>query len=149
MRKLVEKHRRRPEFDAESGVPVRLANGEEWVLPRPYLEIRPIFRGGAAVARSRFLTCGELDPLIETIGRAEDPAAQILAVMTLGALLLRRNYDLADADLERLFVYRVGDPASEAMIRGIMDVATGKLSRVFGRGAFRDPKPHAAGSGSA
>lgn len=146
MRKLIEHVRRKADLDLEICTSIRLADGQDWYFPRPWLEIVPHFRDGKAVARSRLLTCGpELDLLLEMIAEEEDPVREILAVMTLGGFLLQRNYDLTDEDLERLFVYRPRDPASQDMLRSIIDVATGGS----GLRGITDPKACAAGSGSA
>lgn len=148
-RRLIEKHRRLPEFAPEGCMPIRLADGHEWYFPRPWLVVSPIFRDGKAVERTKQITCGpELDVLIKAIAEEDDPPRQVLHVMTLGALLLKRNYELDDADFERLFVYKVGSNESDEMLRSIMDVATGKLSRAFGMEAVADPKARPAGSGS-
>lgn len=150
MRKLIEKYRRKPDFDPEGCIPITLSDGCAWYFPKPWLEITPTFRDGKAVDRTKYLTCGpELDVLIESIGAEEDYGKQVLEVMTLGAFLLLRNYDVTDEELGRLFRYRVGDADSEEMIMSIMDVATGKLDRLIGEGAIRDPKARAVGSGSA
>lgn len=146
MRKLIEAFRRKPDLDTEVCTPIVLADGVAWHFPRPWLEIVPIFRDGKAVDRSKLLTCGaELDLLLESIAEEEDPAREILAVMTLGGFLLLRNYDLTDEDLERLFVYRPRDPASQDMLRSIIEVATGG----GGMRGLTSPKACAAGSGSA
>lgn len=148
-RKLLEKYRRRADFDPEGCIPITLSDGCEWYFPRPWLEVTPVFRDGVVIDRNKYLTCGpELDVLVEAIGAEEDGAKQVLSVMTLGAFLLLRNYDVTDEELGRLFRYKVGDPDSEEMIMAIMDVATGKLDRLVGEGAIRDPKGRAVGSGS-
>lgn len=147
-RRLLERFRRRADFDPDDGLstPVRLADGNEWSLPRPWLELVPVFRGGKAVDRARVLTCGdELDELVRAIAEGEPGVPQVLAVLTLGATLLLRNYDLDDAELARLFTFRPGEPESEAMLRSIIDVATGRVAHLFGRGGLLDPKPPAAG----
>lgn len=151
-RRLIESLRRRADFDPSDGrsVPVRMADGQDWFLPKPFLELAPVFQNGMAVDRTRILTCGpELDALLEAIAAEPDGIKQALAVMTLGAFLLARNYDLEDEEYSRLFVHRVGDPESHDRLRTIVDVATGKLSRVFGKGGLRDPKRRAGGFGSA
>lgn len=145
MRKLIEQYRRKADLDLEICTPIILADGQEWYFPRPWLEIVPIFRDGKAVDRSKLLTCGpELDLLLESIAEEEDPAREILAVMTLGGFLLLRNYDLTDDELSQLFIYRPRDPASQDMLRSIIEVATGG----GGMKGLSSPKACAAGSGS-
>ena len=150
MRKLLEKYRRHADFDPEGCVPITLSDGQQWMFPRPWLEITPTFREGRAVGRTKYLTCGpELDVLIAAIAAEEDAGKQVLSVMTLGAFLLLRNYEVTDEELGHLFRYKVGEPESEEMVMAIMDVATGKLDRLIGARAITDPKARAVGSGSA
>jgi hypothetical protein len=89
------------------------------------LERTPVFENGKAVAFTHQLTFDELDVLIEAIAVEEDGVKQVQAIMLLGALMLKRTYDVTDAELERLFQYRQGDPDSETMIRSIMEVVSG------------------------
>ena len=143
-RRLIEQSRRKPDVDIELCTPITLADGQEWYFPRPWLEIVPVFENGKAIDRNRMLTCGpELDYLLEKIATEEDPAGEIMATMTLGGFLLLRNYDLADDELSLLFVYRPNDPASQDMIRSIIDAATGGI----GLPGIENPKACAAGSG--
>jgi hypothetical protein len=145
-RKLIEFARRKVDLDLEICTSITLADGQDWYFPRPWLEIVPHFKDGKAVDQSKLLTCGpELDLLLESIAEEEDPAKEILAVMTLGGFLLLRNYDLTDEELGQLFVYRPRDPASQDMIRSIIEVATGG----GGLRGLKSPKACAAGSGSA
>src|SRR3954454_25320840 len=126
MRKLIEQYRRKVDLDLEICAPIKLADGQEWYFPRPWLEIVPIFRDGKAVDRSKLLTCGpELDLLLESIAEEEDPAREILAVITLGGFLLLRNYDLTDEELEEPSIYRPPYPASQNMIASIIEVGSG------------------------
>jgi hypothetical protein len=146
-RKLIEKYRRKPDFDLEYCTPVGLADGQEWYLPRPWLEVHPIFRDGKAVNCTEMLTCGELDPLLKLIGEeGDDPLRQSMHVLTLGALLLQRNYDVEDAELSRLFILRPGDSDSDRMITSIIDVATGNTASSLGWKAIVDPKVLGGGS---
>lgn len=146
MRKLIEQYRRLPDWEEDNGTWVKLADDQSWSLARPWLEIVPHFKDGKAVDRSKLLTCGpELDLLLESIANEEDPAREILSVMSLGAFLLLRRYSVTDEELERLFVYRPRDPASHNMVRSILDVATGGA----GLRGLTGPKAYAAGSGSA
>jgi len=140
-RRLIERYRRRPDFTTEHCAPIKLSDGQEWYFPRPWLEIIPVFQDGKAVDYDRMLTCGdELDILIQAISGEEDPITQRLAVLTLGAFLIRRNYDVTDEELSRLFVLRPGEPDSEEMLKQIIEVATGKTSLTHGAEAVTDPK---------
>lgn len=143
-RKLIERYRRKPDMDPSRSTPIKLADGQEWYLPRPMIELRPHFKDGEAVRLSRFLTCGEdLDRMIEGISQAEDGVTRLLAVLRLGGDLLLRNYDLTQGELEQLFRYRIDDHTgqSEEMVTAIIDVATGNLPE-----SLRTPKLHADGS---
>lgn len=147
-RRLIERLRRRVDFDPDAGysTPVRLADGDAWHLARPWLEIVPRFRAGRAVGRDDFLTCGaDFDALIGAVADGLDGADFILAVMTIGATLLSRNYDLANDELGRLFTFRPGDPDSSRMLEDVMAVATGRSTALFGRSAVESPKSSAAG----
>jgi hypothetical protein len=140
-RKLIEQYRRLPDFDPEHCTPIKLSDGQEWYFAKPWLEITPVFKDGKAVDRTKQITCGpELDILIRAITEEEDLPRQVLHVMTLGALLLKQNYDLEDADFERLFIYRPGSDESAEMIRAIVSAATGKLSEAHGLESVAHPK---------
>jgi hypothetical protein len=95
-------------------------------FPKPWLEVRASFRQGRAVSTYPVLTYGpELDELADAVGGCRDNAALIIGAASLGALLLRRNYDLSDDDLDRLFAVRVGDPSSWGWAQAVIEVATG------------------------
>ena len=67
---LDEAAKRKPNFDERNAAPVVLADGQTWYVPKPWLEVRPVFRGGKAVRAYPVLTCGpELDALIEASPR--------------------------------------------------------------------------------
>ena len=84
-----EASKRKPNFDERNAAPVVLADGQTWFVPKPWLEIRPVFRGGKPVSAYRVLTCGpELDGLVEAIKDADDLDLQVSAVASLAAHLL-------------------------------------------------------------
>jgi hypothetical protein len=146
MRKLIEASRRKADVDIENCTPITLADGQSWYFPRPWLEIRPIFRAGKATANTRMLTCGnELDTLLEAIGTEEDGISQAMLILTLGAFLLMRNYDIKDEELGRLFILRPNDPDSDRILHEILDVATGHGVAALGWRILIDPKACAAG----
>jgi hypothetical protein len=124
---LSELKQRKTSFDEVNSVGVVLADGQTWYLPKPWLEVRPTFQSGRAVANYPVNTYGpEIDVLIGSIGEAEHTLAQLVGVATLTAYLLRQNYDLADEDLDRLLCFRVSDPTSMAWTTTAMAVATGQ-----------------------
>lgn len=130
-----ERVRRKPGFDEPDSAWIVLADGGRWAFPRPWLEVHASFRGGRAVATYSVLTYGpELDELISAIATCRDNAALMVAAASLGALLLRHQYDLSDDDLDRLFAVRVDDPSSWGWVQAVIDVATG----AGGSRSFRD-----------
>ena len=121
-----ERAKRKVEFDEQNSVWITLADGGRWAFPKPWLEIHAAFRGGRAVSSYPILTYGpELDELVNAIGECRDNAALIVGAASLGAFLLRHNYDLSDEDLDRLFAVRVGDPSSWDWAKAVIDVAAG------------------------
>ncbi len=131
-----EKTKRKPNFDERNAAPVVFADGQTWFVPKPWLEIRPVFRGGKATAAYPVPTCGpELDALIEAVADAEDRVAQVAAVATLAAELMSWHYDLADAELDQLLAFRLADEASMNWIREVFDIATGQSGpKAYGAG---------------
>lgn len=124
---LSELERRKPNFDEVNSVRVVLADGQRWALPKPWVEIRPVFRNGAAVDVQVSLTYGpHIDALIASVGVAETWGQMVSAVASLAAWMLCWHYDLADDDLDELLAYRVGDPVSSAWIEQVTETATGR-----------------------
>src|SRR5215472_8760508 len=108
-----ERAKRRPEFDERNSVWTALADGARWAFPKPWLEVHASFRDGRALSTYPILSYGpELDELVNAVGECRDNAALIIGAATLGAFLLRHNYDLTDEDLDRLFAVRVDVPSS-------------------------------------
>jgi hypothetical protein len=133
-----EQSRRLDCFDERHCAPVVLADGQTWFLPKPWLEIRPTFRGGRAESAYPVLTYGpELDALVEAIGNCEDITNTVSAVASLAAYLLQRHYRLTDPDLDRLLCLRVDDESSGDWIGRVIEVATGRSG----------PKVSSAGGG--
>ena len=94
-----EKAKRKPNFDERNSAPVVLADGQTWFVPKPWLEIRPVFRKGKAVTAYPVLTCGaELDALIEAMAACEDlRRAGRRPSRRWRRYLLRWHYELTDA----------------------------------------------------
>ena len=116
-----EKALRKPTFDETNSSPVVLADGQTWYLPKPWLEVRPTFRGGRAVESVPVLTCGPaFDSLKNTVENAEGDEI-ITAGATLTAHMLLVNYDLTDEQLAALLIFR----AEVAWLREAMAVANG------------------------
>jgi hypothetical protein len=132
---LDEQAKRRETCDPRNSVPVRLADGQAWLIPKPWLEVHASFDGGKAARTWPCLTYGpELDALVQAMGQCEDNAALLIGAASLGAYLLGVNYDLADAELDGLFAFRSGDPDSWNWAREVMDVATGASGPKLGSG---------------
>lgn len=122
-----EKSKRKPNFDEANSAPVVLADGQAWHVPKPWLEVRPVFRGGKPVSAYRVLTCGpELDELVEALAESDELDAQVVAVASLAAYMLRWNYDLTDADLDQLLAFRCSDPASLQWMHDVFAIAVGR-----------------------
>jgi hypothetical protein len=124
---LDEKAKRKDNFDERNSAPVVLADGQSWFIPKPWLEIRPVFRGGKPVSAYRVLTAGpELDALVEAMAQCEDLDCQVIAAASLAAHLLCWHYDLTDAELDSLLAFRAADPASLNWLRDVCAIATGR-----------------------
>jgi hypothetical protein len=132
---LDERSKRRPDCDPANSAAIRLADGQEWLFPKPWLEIHASFADGKAAGHYPAVTVGpELDELVEAIGGCEDNAALLTGTATLGAHLLLRNYDLSDRELDLLFAFRSADPSSWDWARDVIGMATGR----DGTRSFRD-----------
>ena len=127
-----EKTKRRPTFDEANSAPVVLADGQTWWMPKPWLEVRPTFRGGRAVDSAPALTCGpEFDAVKKAVDDAEGDDI-ITAGATLAAHMMLLNYDLADDQLGTLLVFR----ANQTWLRDACAIANGATA----------PKASSAGS---
>jgi hypothetical protein len=135
---LDERSKRKPNFDERNAAEVELADGQTWFVPKPWLEIRPVFRGGKAVRAWRVLTCGPaLDALIDALSECNDLDGQVMAAASLAAHLLRWHYELTDAELDQLLAFRCTDESSLNWMREVFAIATGRSG----------PKVSSAGSG--
>jgi hypothetical protein len=124
---LDEQSKRKPNFDERNAAPVVLADGQTWWIPKPWLEVRPVFRGGRAVTAYPVLTCGpELDGLVEAMAECEDLDSQVTAVASLAAYLLCWHYELTDAELDGLLAFRCTGDDSVNWMREVAAIATGR-----------------------
>jgi len=119
MRDLSEHRRRRP---GAHGNPVRLADGQPWLLAEPTFRPRP-----------KGLTTPDVDAAIdrfyERIVLGEDVAlAEILGV---ARALLLANYDLTDDEVAQLVEIEPG-PEAEALARAVLESLFGPDGRVRG-----------------
>jgi hypothetical protein len=135
--RLDEQARRRPDF--RGGVPVTLADGQEWYLPRP----RKLFVADDSEAGFRLRwdlgdEYGRLFEAARSIATFED---MVRAEFALAKYLLRLNYDLDAAALGRLLVFDYADdpdPALERLRAELIEVTSGRAPA---------PKPGPATSG--
>jgi len=123
---ISELSRRKPNFEQRNSAPIVLA-GATWYLPKPWLEIRPVFRAGVARTAAAVLTYGpEIDELVDAIAESEALKSQVIGAASLAAHLLRWHYDLSDEDLDGLLWFRAADPTSLEWVSQVIDVATGE-----------------------
>jgi hypothetical protein len=126
-----ETSRRKPNFDEPNSVPVVLADGQAWYVPKPWVELWPRFEAGVARTTYPLLTCGpRLDALIgavsDAIGDAGTYGELLAGAATLGAWMLLTQYELSDADLDTLFCGRPLEPDSWDWVTAVFEVATGR-----------------------
>lgn len=120
--------------DFEEGVPIALADGQEWHFRRPRMELYPAIGPDGSVEPA--VSFGPAyHALVEALEAAPTGIDQVGALMKLAVFLLRLNYDLAPADYRTLLPFRADDPANEAMWVAIAGIATGTAG----------PKPSAVG----
>jgi hypothetical protein len=114
---LDEASLRKPGFT--EGARVTLADGGEWVLPKPRPVFFPTASPGEGIGLAvRFSYGLEYDPYFEeAFGPRDDGdfADEVEAKMRLAALLLLANYDLDDGRLADLLTLRAGSEGSLAM----------------------------------
>lgn len=123
---LDEASKRRENFDEANSVPIKLADSQEWMFPKPFLQIHASFQGGKAVSTWPVLTCGpELDAIIEIVSECKVNATLLCAAATLGAHMLLRQYSLDDRELDQLFAFRPSDPDSWDWVQSVINTATG------------------------
>lgn len=139
---LDEKALRRPDFT--EGVRLKLADGQEWEIPRPVYQIFPRFADdGSVTVHSKVTFGGEIDYFLDLDEAPEGTAIvdDIARRMSVMAKLLRRNYSLTNDDLGVLLSMNRRDPESAAMWLVIDRVLVGEMPD-----GPEAPKPSADGS---
>ena len=122
-----ERAKRKDNFDGRNSAPVVFGDGQTWFVPKPWLEVRPTFRKGKAVASYAVPTYGpEIDALIDAIGECERLDDQVTAGASLAAYLLGFQYELTDADLDQILVFRLALEEPMAWVREVIAIATGR-----------------------
>jgi hypothetical protein len=110
---LDEKALRKPGF--QEGTKVTLADGQDWVFPKPRIRFTPRIVGGKVEINGGPSFGPELDNQLDILfGVAEaDPAERLRVKFEIAVRLLAANYDLKPTDFARLIVLEPGDPASD------------------------------------
>lgn len=147
--RVIERRHRLDCWNEDRGTWVELSDGQRWLLPRPYLTLNPVFKDGEPTHTWMFYSYPpDLQNVLDRITAATNTDELVLATVALGAMQLRANYRLTDQELGQVLCYRVGDPASQEMLREFINVATGGLVSHGGQGVLDDPKRQSAGPGS-
>jgi hypothetical protein len=122
-----ERSKRKNTFDEPNSVAVEFLDGQVWFLPKPWIQIRPVFKDGVAFSSWRAYTLGpRIDPLLELIAGVDTVDEQVVAIATVAAEMLRYHYELSDAELDSILAYRIADPASSAWFGAVVETATGR-----------------------
>jgi hypothetical protein len=115
---LNEQELRRAEFS--DGTRIRLGDGQEWTFPKPWLRIFPrrgndgkIGLGGGSGWGAEYTEL--LDAYSET--GDEDYIERLTLQVRMACMLLCKNYDLTDRQLESLLPWEPSDEANSAMWR--------------------------------
>src|SRR3954471_11611022 len=110
---LDEESLRRPDF--LPGIPVRMADGQIWSLPKAP-DRYPRMADGGVLGQ-------DYEAMVAEVLDAEDEAEQRRAELALAIALLARNYDLGPADYQELLGGESGGPITAALQRAFSDVA--------------------------
>jgi hypothetical protein len=120
---LVERDLRRADFLESCSVPVVLADGQEWFVPKPQIWFRPT---GDALGYATEPVTGDGD-FDDSFGRAwaayqkaQDERGNVIGAMFgVFRTMLLRNYSLSDEQLGRILRLKLfeDDPVREALIR--------------------------------
>ena len=110
---LDEKSLRKHEFS--EGLKVTLADGQEWVLPRPRIRFKPQIKDGKVEIGGGPSFGPEFDDKLDILfGVTEaDPAERLRVKFEVVVRLLATNYDLEPDDFGQLIVLEPGDPVSD------------------------------------
>lgn len=108
---------------------VVLADGQEWFLPKPRVRLSP---SGEQTFKITLNVKGvdKYGVYLAALEKSETGSETVAAELAVARSLLVRNYELADAQIERLmqFSYMDGgeDPEGEALREAVMNVALGR-----------------------
>ncbi len=140
---LDEKALRKPTF--VEGVRLRLADGQDWTVPKPRFWLYPRFDESGNVSIGSKLSFGaDLDYIIDEMGaEASDPHEGLKRRFAVMVKLLQANYNLTAADLGDLLKMNRLDPESAAVWEPIDRLLTGQP---IDSDEGQPPKPSADGS---
>ncbi len=126
---LDEKALRKPEFSL--GTRVRLADGQEWTLPRPRLRFNPRVTPAGVTVESKLGFGPEADHLLDILWGVvpADPVERLRARFEIVVQLLAANYDLKPDDFASLLILEPGDPASENRWNEIGEAIAGQAPK--------------------
>jgi hypothetical protein len=122
---LDEKTLRKPGFT--EGYRVTLADGQEWVFPRPRIRLKPKIVDGKVEIGGGPSFGPECDEHLDVLfGAVEvDPVERLRVKFEMAVKLLSANYDLKSEDCAELIVLEPGEPASEERWEQLSNVMLG------------------------
>lgn len=131
---LNETERRRADF--AGGAPVKMADGQEWVLAKPLIQFA-YSAGPLGFNVVLNITEGDnfnnLMQSVDTALEAGNGDQIVGSQLAIGAALLRRNYDLTDEEMGTLLRFAYGETdgieANERRLN-VMDIARGNGLKV-------------------
>jgi hypothetical protein len=124
---LDEKSLRKPGFAL--GTKVTLADGQEWMLPKPKLRFKPKIINGRVEISGGPSVGPEFDDKLDILfGITDaDPSERLRIKFELAVKLLAANYELEPDNFAELIVLEPGDPASderwEQLSNAVMGIA--------------------------
>jgi hypothetical protein len=129
---LDEKALRKPGF--QPGFKIKLADGQEWVFPKPRLRFFPKIGDDGSVGVDGGATFGsECDGQLDAIfGVDETDAFERLRLkFEMAVRLLGANYELKPEDYRQLIVLEPGDDASETMWEELTALMAGNTPKLL------------------
>ncbi len=122
---LDEKALRKPEFS--EGISLTLADGQEWVLPKPRLRFKPRIVNGKVEIGGGSSFGPEFDDKFDVLfGIVDaDPAERLRVKFEVAVRLLATNYHLQPDDFARLIILEPGEPESEERWDQLCDAIMG------------------------
>ena len=131
---LDEQCLRKPGF--VEGNKVTLADGQEWMLPKPRLRFKPAIIDGRVEIGGGPSFGPEFDDKLDILFGVtdSDPSERLRIKFELAVKLLAANYDLQPDDFAELIVLEPGNPASderwEQLSNALMGIAPKRLPAI-------------------